>query len=123
MSDAKNQEVKSTAGSQGGIPSFDFGAIFLLGAFFGAGMALLLTPKPSLRKEVKKTGDRLRKDALKTGGELLEDAEQRIETLGEELSAAVEDGVRTIRAAVAEEVEGIEKRLSRRKKKRRRPFS
>lgn len=119
MSDSKKQETAPT-GASSGSPSFDFGAIFLLGAFFGAGMAMLLRPKPSLRKEVRKTGDKLRKEAIKAGGELIEDAEGRLGALGDELSAAVEDGIKTIRAAVAEEVESIEQRLSGRKKKKKR---
>lgn len=104
-------------------------AVFVLGALFGAGVALVLAPKtgPDLRKDVRKRGKRIRKDAGKqfekatesireTGNDWREDAEERLGALGEEISAAVEEGVRSIRETAAEELKGIEKRLNRRKR-------
>jgi gas vesicle protein len=115
--------------SQRDIGSFDFTAAFLLGALFGAGVALFLAPKAGddLRKDVRKRGKRLRKDAGKqfekaagsvreTGGAWREDAEDRIADLRTEIAAAVEDGVRSIRETAAEEMKGIEKRIHNRKR-------
>lgn len=113
--------------------SFDFMAAFFLGALFGAGVALFLTPKTGddlrkdLRKDVRKRGKRLKKDAGKqferaagsvreAGGAWREDAGDRIADLRTEISAAVEDGVRSIRETAAEELKGIEKRIHNRKR-------
>jgi gas vesicle protein len=100
----------------------DFSAAFLLGALFGAGVALLLAPKAGkdLRKDVSKRGQRIRKDAGKqfektaeslreSGTDWMEDTENRLGDLREE-------GVRSIREAAAEELQGIQKRLDRRKR-------
>jgi gas vesicle protein len=111
--------------------SFDFTAAFLLGALFGAGVALFMAPKAGddlrkdLRKDVRKRGKRLRKDAGKqfekaaesvreAGGAWREDAGDRIADLRTEIAAAVEDGVRSIRETAAEEMKGIEKRIHKR---------
>jgi gas vesicle protein len=94
--------------------AIDFGAAFILGALFGAGIIMLVTPRPrrktakDVRKRVNKQGKRLKKDARKhldeasqlareAGEEWLGEAEDRFGTLSEELSAAVEDGMRSIR--------------------------
>lgn len=91
--------------------SFDFTAAFLLGALFGAGVALVLAPKAGddLRKE-------LRKDVRKRGKRFKKDAGDRFADLRTEIAAAVEDGVRSIRETAAEEMKGIEKRIHRRKR-------
>lgn len=115
--------------SQRDTGAVDFTAAFVLGALFGAGIALLLAPQPgqNLRKDVRKKSRRIRKDAGKqfekaagsireSGAEWKEDAEERLGALSEEISAAVEEGVRSIRETAAEELKGIEKRLNRRKK-------
>lgn len=119
--------------SQRDFGSFDFTAAFLLGALFGAGIALFLAPKAGdnlrkdLRKDVRKRSKRFKKDAGKqfekaadsmreTGGAWREDAEVRIADLRTEIAAAVEDGVRSIRETAAEELKGIEKRIHNRKR-------
>ena len=113
--------------------SFDFTAAFLLGALFGAGVALFLAPKAGddlrkeLRKDVRKRGKRLKKDAgrqfekaagsvREAGGAWREDAGDRFADLRTEIAAAVEDGVRSIRETAAEEMKGIEKRIHHRKR-------
>ena len=113
--------------------SFDFTAAFLLGALFGAGVALVLAPKAGddlrkeLRTDVRKRGKRLKKDAgrqferaagsvREAGGVWREDAGDRFADLRTEIAAAVEDGVRSIRETAAEEMKGIEKRIHRRKR-------
>ncbi|MGH7543514.1 MAG: YtxH domain-containing protein [Gemmatimonadota bacterium] len=119
--------------SQRDLGSFDFTAAFLLGALFGAGIALFLAPKAGddlrkdLRKDVRKRSKRFKKDAGKqfekaadsmreTGGAWREDAEVRIADLRTEIASAVEDGVRSIRETAAEELKGIEKRIHNRKR-------
>lgn len=107
-------------------PTIDFTVAFALGALFGAGAALLLSPEPDLGKVVKKKSRRIRKDAGKhlgkagerireSGEEWLGDAEHRIGELTEEISEAVEEGVKTIREAATDELKGLEKKLGRKK--------
>lgn len=106
----------------------DVTAAFLLGALFGAGIALLLAPQSGedLRKDVRKKGKRVRKDAGKqfdkaserireTSEEWLEEAENRIGDLTHEIADAVEEGVQTIRETVADEIKGLEKKLGKKK--------
>ncbi len=113
----------------------DFGAAFMLGALFGAGIIMLVAPRPrrktakDVSKRVNKQSQRLKKDARKhfeeagelareAGEEWLGEAEDRFGTLSEEISAAVEDGMRSIRETVAEELHGMERRLTSKKRKR-----
>ena len=116
--------------------AIDFGAAFMLGALFGAGIIMLVVPRPrrktvkNVRKQVSKQGQRLKKDARKhfeetsqlareAGEEWLGEAEDRFGTLSEEISAAVEDGMRSIRETVAEELHDMERRLTSKKRRRR----
>lgn len=108
--------------------AIDFTAAFVLGALFGAGVALFLAPKTgeSLRKEARKKGKTLKKDAGKhlgkagervreAGEEWLEEAEERLGDLTEEITEAVEEGMKTIRHTVAEELKDLEKKVGRKK--------
>lgn len=102
----------------------DFAAAFALGALFGAGIALFLAPDSGekTRKKMKKKGERLRKDAdraigdaREVGEEWLDEAEERMVDLTAEMTRAVEQGVATIRGAVSQELDKIEKKLGRKR--------
>jgi gas vesicle protein len=95
----------------------DVTAAFLLGAMLGAGLVLLLAPKPGdkMRKELGKKGRKWRKEAEKrirdSGGEWAGEAEERIQEWTHQIAEAVESGVETIRETVSEELKGFEKKL------------
>ena len=107
----------------------DFLMAFSLGALFGAGLALVLAPQSGEKtlKELEKKSRKWRKEAGKrleetgeslreSGGEILEDAEELVGDWSAEISEAVERGIRSIRAAVEDEIGQVEKRLRKKKK-------
>lgn len=107
----------------------DFMMAFSLGALFGAGMALFLAPQSGedTRKELGKKSKKWRKQAEKkleeagetlkeTGGDWLEDAEELVDEWSTGISDVVEEGIQSIRSAVQDEIEKVEKRLGKKKK-------
>lgn len=100
-----------------------FLSAFVLGALFGAGLAIVLAPQSGekTRKQLDKKTRKLRKNAgkkldhaMETGEEWLGDASELTGPLAE----AVEAGVSAIQETVSDELERIEKLLGRKKKKR-----
>ena len=59
---------------------------FILGAIFGAGLALLVTPKTGgeMREKVKEAADKLKDVALEKAKELLEEAKEEMKKEREE---------------------------------------
>ncbi len=59
---------------------------FILGAIFGAGLALLVTPKTGgeMREKVKEAADKLKDSALEKARELLEEAKEEMKKQVEE---------------------------------------
>ena len=59
---------------------------FILGAIFGAGLALLVTPKTGgeMREKVKEAADKLKDVALEKAKELLEEAKEEMKKEQEE---------------------------------------
>ena len=60
---------------------------FILGAIFGAGLALLVTPKTGgeMREKVKEAADKLKDVALEKAKELLEEAKEEMKKEQEEV--------------------------------------
>ena len=96
-------------------PLIDLATTFALGALFGAGMALFLTPQSGeeLREDLGRRGRRWSKEA----GRHLGDAEEQMGDVTARIAEAVEDGVQSIRETVEAEVRSIEKKFERKKKK------
>ncbi len=59
---------------------------FILGAIFGAGLALLVTPKTGgeMREKVKEAADKLKDVALEKAKELLEEAKEEMKKEAEQ---------------------------------------
>ena len=108
----------------------DFMIAFSLGALFGAGMALFVAPQSGedTRKELGKKSKKWRKQAGKkleeasetlkeTGGDLLEDAEGLVDDWSSGIADVVEEGIQSIRSAVQDEIEKVEKRIGKKTKK------
>ncbi len=66
---------------------------FILGAIFGAGLALLVTPKTGgeMREKVKEAADKLKDVALEKAKELLEEAKEEMKKEQEEAAEKEEE--------------------------------
>lgn len=108
----------------------DFAAAFTLGMMLGAALALFMAPQSGekTRKGLGKKGRKLKKEAGKqleeagsrvfeTGEEWIGEAEARLGDLTAQISEAVDEGVSAIRDTVTREIERLDKRLSKSKKK------
>lgn len=107
----------------------DFMIAFSLGALFGAGMALFMAPQSGedARKELGKKSKKWKKQAGKrleeasenlkeTGGDWLEDAGEMVDDWSSGIADIVEEGIQSIRSAVQDELEKVEKRIGKKKK-------
>ena len=94
-------------------PLIDLATAFALGALFGAGMALFLTPQSgeNLREDL---GRRSRRWSKKAGRQL-DDAEEQFGEVTSRIVEAVDDGVQAIRETVAAEIRSIEKKFEKKK--------
>ena len=123
----KRRQNSNKTGRRRGAPDGSF--ISASGLLAASGLALVLAPQSGEKtlKELEKKSRKWRKEAGKrleetgeslheSGGEILEDAEELVGDWSAEISEAVERGIRSIRAAVEDEIGQVEKRLRKKKK-------